>query len=371
MARMRVTSRLLRTALAAALLLNLAPLAFAREGAQQVKAEIDGLQKSLRDNPVSDKNLASLVSTTRSTLDAAKRELAAGRLYLSLEDLGRAEALLLGLRAVVDEADVQKRGLPAFESRWNKAGLALSALDRQAGARDWSHSPAAIRALSEAAQGRSIPLLDGGRGFAIATTPADGLFYIGQAEGEAEFARFAVGINVARTQQAVRLRSMLPELKMLQDKTDAAFQPPKSIDEHPRFIALNSTLKLARELDARMFYAGALYEYLEAVRNYGMLDAPPLDTRAQSRLKADLKAASKKIAASSADDSIAQLFVQRAESYIHQPDGSLPTPDEWRSARIIVDEVLPAYFAAQLAPAVASPAAEKAVTITLVRWPYT
>ena len=346
--------------------------ALGQEGAPQVKAEIERLQKALNDRPISDKNFAGLASNTRETLDAATNALAAGRLYLSLEKLGIAESLFLGLRVASDNASVVKNGMPAFESRWGKASLALSALDQQASHRDWSHSPAAIQALSETSQGRTIPLLDGGRGFATATGPADGLFYIGQAEGEADFAKFAATLDVHRTKDASHFRSILPELKRLQDKTDAAFRPPQSIDLHSRFIALNSALKLAQELDARKFYAGALYEYLEAVRNYGMLTAKPLDATGQAGLRPALDAAGKKLAASSTDDSIAQLFVERAESYVHHADGSAPSADEWRSAKVILDQVLPAYSAAQ-SPAAPfeAPTAAKAVTITLVRWPYT
>ena len=75
--------------------------------------------------------------------------------------------------------------------------------------------------------------------------------------------------------------SILPELLALQQKANAAFQPPRSIDLHPRFIALNSTIKLARELDASKSYAGALYQYLEAARHYGMLFMPSVDAAQQ------------------------------------------------------------------------------------------
>src|SRR5438309_900221 len=80
------------------------------------------------------------------------------------------------------------------------------------------------------------------------------IFYLGEAQGEAEFARFCAGLNLPRKGRAIALRSLLPELLALQEKTNAAFQPPRSIDQHPRFIALNSTLKLARELDAAKLY---------------------------------------------------------------------------------------------------------------------
>ena len=130
-------------------------------------------------------------------------------------------------------------------------------------------------------------------------------------------------------------------------------------------------MKLAEELDAQRFYAGALYAYLDAVRHYGMLDASTFDTAAQEQLKQDLAAAKTKIAASTSDDSIAELFLERAESYAAHPDGSAPSPDEWRGARVILDQVLPAYYAAQQPAAQLAQSNGKTVDITLVRWPYT
>src|SRR5262249_43493159 len=144
------------------------------------------------------------------------------------------------------------------------------------------------------------------------------------------------------------LRSLVPELQTLQQKVNAAFQPPKSIDLHPRFISLNSTIKLAEELDASRFYAGALLSYLEAVRHYGMLDAPPLDASGQNQVRQDLSAAQKRVAASTADDeSVPELLLERAGAFVEHADGSAPSADEWRGARVILDQVLPAYYAAK------------------------
>jgi hypothetical protein len=266
---------------------------------------------------------------------------------------------------------VVKGGLPAFESQWGQASLKLAAVDQEAQAREWTHSTVAIRALAEAAQGRSVPLLEGARGFATATVPTDGLFYLGEAQGEADFARFCANLTVEGKAASFPLRSFLPELYQLQEKTNAAFQPPRSIELHSRFIALNSTLKLARELDARKFYAGALYQYLEAVRHYGMLDAPPLDASGQAAVKEALAAAQKKFAASSRDDSIAQIFLERAGSQVAHADGSAPSADEWRSARVILDQVVPAYAAAEKPAFPLQAPSGKTVDITLVRWPYT
>jgi hypothetical protein len=338
----------------------------------QVKAEIQRVQKSLKDNPVSDPNLAGLSSGISKTLEEATQALAAGRLSLSLEKLELAEDLALGMRMAADKEEVVKQGLPAFESRWGKASLTLTALEERSRNKDWNHSPEVVHALWEAAQGSATPLLDGGRGFATATNPVDGLFNVGQAMGEAEFANFAASLNLPRSKDALPLRSILPELTALQAKTNAAFRPPKSIDLHSRFIAINSALKVAQELDARKFYAGALYEYLDAVLLYGMLNGTPIDTVESQRLKAALEAARNQLEKSSNDDSIAQLFLERGEAIALRGDGSAPSAEEWTGVKVFLEEVLPAYSAARssAAPGQVVPSG-KTVALTLVRWPYT
>ncbi|HEX3155099.1 MAG TPA: hypothetical protein VHV32_10770, partial [Candidatus Angelobacter sp.] len=240
--------------------------AFAQDAAAKTKAEIDRLQQSLKDKPIANPDIAEMNSEIDGNLTGAASALAAGKLYLSLEGLGRAEDHMHGARMLDAKAEEIKDSLPAFESEWNKASVQLSALDKAARGKDWSHTTAGVRAISEAAQGRAIPLLEGGRGFATATKPKDGLFYVGQAQGETAFAEFVSKLNVPCKAAPTPLRSLLPELEALQEETNAAFQPPRSIDMHPRFIALNSTIKAARELDSSKAYAGALYQYLEAVR---------------------------------------------------------------------------------------------------------
>lgn len=96
-----------------------------------------------------------------------------------------------------------------------------------------------------------------------------------------------------------------------------------------------------------------------------------LDTAQQNAVKNDLASLRKKLSASSHDDSVAELFLERAESYTSHPDGSATKPDEWRAARVILDQVLPAYYAAQKPAAPLQRASGKTVDITLVRWPYT
>ncbi len=371
-ARMRRRSVLSRCSWGvAALALIFALPAAGQDAASQIKAEAERLQQAMKDRPVPVPEISNINTMAGDLLKAALAAQSAGRLYASLEALSQAEDLLQGVRTLGDKMETVKSGLPAYMAEWDKASLSLSALDRQAHERNWSNARTAVRALSETAQGKTLPLLEGGRGFAIANGPKDGLFYLGQAQGEADFAAFCASLRLPREGAPRPLRSLLPELMLLQEKTNAAFQPPRSIELTPQFMGLNSTLKLAQELDASKFYAGSLYQYLEAVRHYALLDAAPLDASRQSALKSALAAARKKLEASGRDDSIAQLFLERAEAQVTRADGSAPSPDDWKSAQAILDQVLPAYYAAEKPPASLGRAAGKTAEITLVRWPYT
>jgi len=343
----------------------------AKESSAKIRAEIARLGQSLKDNPFNNPDFPKLDDNINALLQASQGALDSGRTWSSLETLSRAMDLLNGARTVQAKGETVKSGLQAFETEWGKASVALTALDEQARRRDWSHMPAAARALAEAAQGKAIPLMDGGRGFAYATKPGDGLFYMGQAQGEEAFAAFLFALKMPTPAAPLQLRSYLPELQRLQDKTNAEFQPPKSIDLHDRFIALNSTLKLAQELDSSRAYAGALYEYLEAMRHFAMLSAAVPEAGKLAQLKTTLAEEQTRLSASKRDDSIAQIFIDRAQGWLAHPDGSASSSDELRSVQIVVEQVLPAYYAALKPAAPVQRASAKTVNLTLVRWPYT
>jgi hypothetical protein len=360
------------TALSFAALLLIANIeAFAQDAAAKTKAEVERLQQSLKEKPIQSPDLADLAKRIEQSLKDAESARAAGRLYLGLENLGQAEDYFQAVRTIEAKAEAIKDDLPAFEAEWGKASLEYASLDKQARQRDWGRFPAAVRALSESAQGRTIPLLEGSRGFATSTKPQDGLAYLGEAKGEAVYASFLYGLSVARKGAPFPLRSVLPELEALQEKTNAAFQPPRSIDMHPRFINLNATLKFARELDSSKAYAGAFYQYLEAVRHYGMLDAAVPDAAKQASLRTALADELKKVSASKRDDSIAQAFLERIQGWLNKPDGAAPSADEWQATQVVLQQVLPAYYAALKPAALLQQRAGRTATLTLVRWPYT
>ncbi len=130
-------------------------------------------------------------------------------------------------------------------------------------------------------------------------------------------------------------------------------------------------MKAARELDSSRAYAGALYQYLEAVRHFGMLDPAVPDAAKQATLRNALTEELKKVSAAKRDDSIAQIFLERAAGWLNKPEGAAPSPDEWRATQVVLQQVLPAYYAALKPTAPRQERAGRTATLTLVRWPYT
>lgn len=342
-----------------------------QDAASQIRAEAERLQHSLKDKPISPPDNPNAPKLVGDGLKEVIRMQAAGKLYISLERLCQTTDFLHGVWAEADKAEAVKPGLPAYEAEWEKVSSSVADIDRQSRDKNWNESPVAVRALSETAQNMTMPLLEGARGYAVSTEPKGGLFNLGEAQGQSEFAAFCTTLHFPRKGAAYPLRSLLPEIEILQGRTTAAFQPPRSIDLHTLFMSLNSALKQARELDATKCYAGALFQYLYAVGFYGMLDAAPLDPSQQPALQSALSAARQKLDASQRDDSIAEFFLEKAESQVAHVDGSAPSADDWRVAKVLIDQVLPAYFALEKPLPVAQRVPGKTVDITLVRWPYT
>jgi hypothetical protein len=329
----------------------------------QVLAEFDRIERELKQYPVSSPDFPNFSENTMRIMKDARDAVAAHRPFLALVQLSQLFDFTAGVRTAVDKAAIVHPGISAFDEEWSKVSRELDSANRELDRVDWQRSPAAVRALVELSRGRISPLMSGARGFATSTKPEDGLFYMGEAQGQLAFAKFCSTLKMEAGKKP-RERSWLPELTALQEKANAAFVPPKSIDQHPRFIALNSTIKTARELDAIKSYTGALYQYLEATRIYAILEAPAPD---EASLRPSLTKLRAGLKSSKEDTSLEQLFIERAEALL----AIAKTPDQWQGVNAIANYVIPAYAASRKPAQIAKGASKKTVQLTLVRWPYT
>jgi hypothetical protein len=367
---MKTISKVYTAFLLLGFLYAVAPTAPGQDAASQIKSQINHLRQALESESVSGPGWKEAKPEIAESLQRADDALRAGRLYLSLEKLEDAWSLLRATENATQktEEELLREGLPGVDSELQKVRLEITAFEKQTAQKKWDAFRVALRALAENAQGRAMPLLEGGRGFAILADYASALYYAGQAKAGAEFSDFCHSINLRLdTTTPFPLRSISPELLQLQNRVTAAYQPPRSVEHHADFIRLNATLKLANELDAATLYAGALYQFLDATQQFARLDAVAPSAAKQSELRKSLQKMRSQMGVSQHDESIGQLFVEQAEAGLTDS----PSADNWMAAETIVEQVVPAYFAASKASPILDHSAPAEVIVTLVRWPYT
>jgi hypothetical protein len=334
--------------------------------------------------------IASLRATPAPTMEAVKGEWesgqgllakaeaahAAGRELLALERLTLARTLLEPLRLVASKAPTPEAVTPEIFDR--ALAEAKAELDRRRGeleARSAATLPAAVRALRDDARvqapiyARTAPMWrENGDYFG-------GVFYVGNAVALARAAAFDATLRFPAPRPAPRIVPLAGVVDALEHELVRAYVPPASKDRHREFISASAALKTARELLAAGSDEGALYEMLRT----RLLGAPILRAGRTPREAAALRESAadwrRRLDASPADESIAVLFLEKAEAML---DDAATSPEAHANAAALLDDVLPEY-ARRVGPDAATvasaprlqPPDRAEVTVTLVRWPYT
>ncbi|HLJ47371.1 MAG TPA: hypothetical protein VKU01_15245 [Bryobacteraceae bacterium] len=336
------------------------------ETRDRVLGKVDEIERALREHPFNTADFPNFPKTAGTLIESIRDLTRRGYLYPGLEKIGQLITVAHATRYAEERSAELGPGFPPFDAEWTKVNQRVVKAEQELGATNWTHRAPAQRALIETARSRMGQFLSAGRGFAVHDDTFSGLFWLGQAEGQAEFARFCSSLNLPEKSPA-KAHSVLPELQSLQEKAVAAFVPPKSIDLHPQFIVLNSLLKTGFEMDAERSYAGSLYRYLDAVEAYRLLDGVDVDAEQKAILKQKVASLRNEFNASRERTSVAEIFLERAEALAN---ASSPTAVDWRNVEAIIEYALPA-FSAQPPPLAARHISRKAVRLTLVRWPFT
>ena len=304
-------------------------------------------------------------------LDRIAKDLDAGRTFVALRALAIFRVNLLGYAFAATHLDIAKDDMKAFDAQRQRMDGELRRLEEQYRAGQWGNQPAAVRATAEASWGMARPLFDGSRDYAAATSTKYGLFYLGQAQAAADFALFCRALRFDGKAGQIAVRSFAVDTDALDVKVENAYQPPLSIERHSDFISINGWIKRATELDQWRLYYGALYAYLEGVRSFGDLQTTVPKKKELPALGKMHAALAKQFAAAGRDHSIAQMYLELAARELERAQAGEEASG--RTARVLLEHVVPAYAAA-LERAAAVPAAtpnQKVVTVTLVRWPFT
>jgi hypothetical protein len=267
---------------------------------------------------------------------------------------------------MAERTDRERKQTDAFEAEWKRMGTVLRDDLRAPSPTALADvRPAAVRALGEAALARVKVYYEASLDYGRSTTPDSGLFYLGSAQAERDFAAFAHRLSAPPTLEPPSVRGLDAELDALEGELLASYKPPASIDRHRDFISANSAVKEARELQAAGLRYGALLRYLQGVLRAGPLRAAGApDVAATTARLRELEA---RLAEGGVDHTLGRIFLEAAQSDLaeHAADGNVAT------AAAVANDVLPRYFAALGPEPPRTAKAEARVTVTLVRWPYT
>jgi len=297
----------------------------------------------------------------------AERALADGRRVLALERIVAARNQLSAAVYMGDRLATAGKDLAGLEAEWTRLGptlrtdLASSAASSLAPVR-----PAILRALAETSVAQARIYYDASIEYGRNTMPESGLFYLGASLAQHDWVATAPAWSGSTPGTPPSARGLRQELDALQGALLAAYRPPASIERHREFITASATVKEARELDAAGLRFGALLRYLQATLRVAQLRSSPVGTD-PATLRERLRAAEAKLSTPGVDHSLVRLFIEQANAALDRAtDGAVPP-----AAPVVLDAVLPAYYAALAPAAPAAPRAPASVRVTLVRWPYT
>jgi hypothetical protein len=334
-----MTRRLLAAALGGVLALAFPSHARAQTGEAQLVAAAERLEKTLATLKLSEDDARQLGDTLRDVREQARQ----GRLRLALNRLLSPWALVAARAYVAARADVKET--EAFEAEWKRVGAEMGERERRLAAVRAGDSPLVVRALAEAAAGQARPYYQSGRLYGLNTTVPDGLLYVGLAPAHLDFAIYAHGLRLSHGTAAPKLRSLTPELARVEAETLAAYRRAEAAaaPANPQqllFNRVNSTLKLAGELDRAGLHAGALQKYLEAVLLLGLAVEPAPDAAESPRLRAQAAEFEKRLTETETDHSLGLLYVESAQAALAgQPDA-----ETLKRAAVLTGRVLPAYI---------------------------
>jgi hypothetical protein len=187
------------------------------------------------------------------------------------------------------------------------------------------------------------------------------MYYLGESHAVMNYAAFVRAGQWSDAGRRPPFRSIGPELAALDREMTTRYETMERAN-HPTYIRASAALKQARSLNDHGALEGALFEYLLSRYLFAPLRGPAGGDATAERIatvRATLPTAE--------DRSIAELFLQFAEEGLSSDNADLR-----RGASSVLDDLIPAYRGAIAAAAPAGTSnANAAVTITLVRWPFT
>jgi hypothetical protein len=291
-----------------------------------------------------------------------------GYVFLSLFLLHPSAATLPAIEYQKAKVDVEKGGPEALEREWRRLGGELAEKERPLKSAPARRLPLAVQAMLERALTQVQPHYQSGRLYGQQTTIDAGLFYLGRAKAQLEFALFCRGLDDAASGAAPSLRSLAPELEDLEREVMQAYRRLGAADKDNTFIRINASLKVAQDLEQERRFGGALLQYLEVFRALEAVNPTPAESLTPDALKSLSESFRAQLSGGKTDHSVGWLYWQMAQTALESGDAN-----DLKQAAVILHHVAPRYFKymASLKEVPAPKVVAGEVTVTLARWPYT
>ena len=335
--------------LAAVLLLPTLPApATAQDPIREITAEIARLEGLVSAQGADEDGNPQIFVPASTLIQQARGALQENRLLLSLRYLQEAQFDLAAEDFRLARKSVEAGGLAAFEEEWKQAGKEFDSLTRQARSLLAQPMPASGRALAEASFHRAQPYYTSSLFYGRQTSAGSGLFYLGRAFAGLEFARFCANLRTWGQKQARDKPHIETHLAKLEQDVLQVYRPPKAQTHHRLFIRVNSTIKLARELNQDGFAWGALQEYLQARFYFGQIDDLPVSPERMQQLRKLSETFAVRLQSKALDHSVGQLFWEMGQTALDQAQGREGEAEinnsDFKTAAVILESVLPSYF---------------------------
>ena len=360
-----------RAALALALFFSALRPAAAEQARDPLLAEIERWEQFVAATESSDGIWEQAKAASVPELERARQALADGRRWFALQRLGHARGYLASWQWVLSLPADARKDPAAFEREWRRAGEDLRAELEPPRPADFAGlEPAFLRALAESSWPQIKVYYDASLEYGRNTDNDSGLIYIGLARAQRDFVALLRSLSAPSGKRVADLPALGPRIDALQHDLLAGYRPPASIDRHPEFILTSSLLKEARELESAGLHHGALLRYLQAGQRYDMLRRGPTPAPSWEAevLGPRVREAEQALGHGEVDDSLERFFIEGAAADVAAAPGSSARPLRAVSA---LEDVLPRYRAALSPASTLAPPVAPAVTVTLVRWPYT
>ncbi len=274
----------------------------------------------------------------------ARNALNSGYFYLSLYTLQPCWVELKTRQYINTNSHIEEKGIEAFEAEWKRLGAELEKREKLLLSGSQDRAAAAVMALEEISRVQIHPYHQAGRLYGLNTNIANGLYYLGLAPANLDFALFCRGIQKSETGPALKLTSLEPEIARIESETLKLYNQPDASSRQPQYNRVNATLKMAAELNKEGLYEGALQKLLEARLYLYLINKRNIEKEKIQELRERSAILKNRLSAKRADHSIGLLFWEMAQNGLDRAASDESNTDDLKRASVILDNVLPEYF---------------------------